>query len=556
MTGKGLTSGMAGAAPSLLDYLHVLSRRKWTFLAVFLLVPVIAVAFSLKQTPVYEATADVLLRPPSSGLSVGGIQQGNVDPARFAQTQALLARIPDIAQMALADVSDSGLTIEQFRADSGVTQSPGSDLLTFSFKSSDQKKAVALATAYARAFTRYKKNSDLKPYQDRLDEVEAQLNQLVARGDTKSTEYKSLVESEQELKTYVAFPADSAEVVRVPDQAFQIEPRTKRNGGIAVVLGLILGLGAAFVAEALDTRIRSTSTVRDVLGIPVLGQLASPPKHLAKQGKLVMLAAPTSAEAEAFRTLRANLAFANAHHRARVLMVTSGVDEEGKSTTAANLAVALARGGRSVVLIDADLRSPRLHQLFDLPEKPGLTDLELGDAKLEDALREIDILDTNERGGRGGKLQLISAGDALHDPDELGAEAAVARVVRDVEARADFVLVDAAPLLRVGDAVALSAHVDGLLVVVRMQSLRSATLDELERTLASTPTPKLGVIVTGAPPTSGVPYRRYGGPPDSQVHQMPPRPNGDEAKGGGEVKNRDAPKDESSSVRQRLRSWT
>ena len=549
-TGRVFTSGTDGGAPSLLDYLNVLSRRKWTFLATFLLVPLVAVVISLRQTPVYEATADVLLKPPTAS-DIGGVQTGTVDPARFAETQALLARVPDVAQAALGKVPEADLTVEQFLKKSGVAPTLGSDYLTFSFKSSDSDLATALATAYAEAFTAYSLQNQLQPYRDHLADVRRQLNGLEAVGETHTTAYKDLAEDERQLSAQVDFPQDSAQVVRQADKAFQIAPRTKRNGGIAVILGLMLGLGAAFLVEALDTRIRSTSAVREALGIPVLGQLAAPPKDIAKQGKLVMLAAPTSPEAEAFRTLRANLAFANAHHNARVLMVTSGVDEEGKSTTAANLALALARGGRSVVLIDADLRSPRLHDLFDLPEKPGLTDLELGDAKLEDALREIDILDTNERGGRGGKLELISAGDALHDPDELGAEAAVARVIRDVEAHADFVLVDAAPLLRVGDAVALSAHVDALLVVVRMQTLRTATLDELERTLASTPTPKLGVIVTGAPPTSGVPYRRYGGPPDPQVHQMPPRSkNGDEAKTGDEANG------ESSSVRQRLRSWT
>jgi polysaccharide biosynthesis transport protein len=499
-----------GTSPSLLDYLHVLSRRKWTFLVTFLLVPIAAVALSLKQTPVYEATADVLLKPPIAS-DIGGVQTGTVDPARFAETQALLARVPDVAEAALRKVPGADLTVEEFLKNSGVVQTPGGDYLTFTFKSSNPGLATALATAYAKAFTQYSLDNNLQRYRDHLQDVGRQIDELTAAGDTHSRAYKDLAEDQRVLTAQVDYPDATAQVVRDADKSFKIAPRTKRNGAIAVVLGMILGLGAAFLAEALDTRVRTVDAVRNALGIPVLGQLRAPSKSVAKQGKLVMLAAPASVEAESFRTLRANLAFANAHHKARVLMITSALDEEGKSTTAANLALVLARGGRSVVLIDADLRSPRLHELFDLDEKPGLTDLELGDAELDDALREIQMLDANERGGRdAGTLEVLPAGAALHDPDELGAEAAVARIVREVRSRADFVLVDAAPLLRVGDAVALSAYVDALLVVVRLQSLRSATLDELERTLASTPTAKLGVIVTGAPPAEGADYSHYG----------------------------------------------
>jgi capsular exopolysaccharide synthesis family protein len=542
-TGRSLTSGTGGEAPSLLDYLHVLSRRKWTFLATFLVVPIVAVLLSLQQTPVYEATADVLLRPPIAS-DIGGVQTGTVDPARFAETQALLARVPDVAEAALKRVPNADLTVEEFLKQSGVVQTPGGDYLTFTFKSSDPRRAAALATAYAKAFTDYSLDNYLQPYRSHLQDVRGELADLTAAGDTHSLTYKNLAEDERALSAQVSFPQGSAQVVRQADKSFKIAPRTKRNGGIAVVLGLILGLGAAFLAEALDTRVHSTNTVREALGIPILGQLPAPPKTLANQGKLVMLAAPTSAEAEAFRTLRANLAFANAHHKARVLMVTSAIEDEGKSTMAANLAVALARGGRSVVLIDADLRRPQLHALFDLPARPGLIDLELGEAELDDALREIDILEASERGGRVGKLEVLPAGDALHDPDELGSETAVARVLREVRSRADYVLVDAGPLLRVGDAVALSAHVDGLLVVVRMQTLRSATLEELGRTLASNPSPKLGVVLTGVPPASGAPYRPYGPPQDSPVVQMPEPKNGAEAEDG------------STSVRDRVRRWS
>ena len=547
-TPRGHTSGNGGESPSLLEYLHVLSRRKVVFIATCLLVPIVAVSLSLRQQPIYESSADVLLTPPSAGV-IGGVPQGSVDPSRFAETQMLLARVPNVLEQALKDVDGTDLTVEDFRKNSSVTQAVGSDLLTFAVKSANPRLAMTLATAYARAFSEYKAEQDIKPYQERLDEVRRTMSELEAAGDTTSLQYKTLVGNEIELESTIAAPDPSATLVRDADKTEKVAPRTVRNGGIALVLGIMLAFGAAFLAEALDTRVRSADTVRDVLGIPVLGHLPPPPKNLAKEGKLVMLAAATSPEAEAFRTLRANLAFANAHHNARIIMITSAVDEEGKSTTAANLALALARGGRRVVLIDADLRSPRLHELFDLDAKPGLTDLELGDAELDDALKEIHILDPNERRGPLGKLEILPAGDALHDPDELGAEAAIARILRDVQSRADFILVDAAPLLRVGDAVALSAHVDALLVVVRLQSLRSTILEELERTLAATPTPKLGIVVTGAPTRNGLPYRRYGTAQESPLLQLSGHPeNG--AEGAAEGKNG------SSSVRERVRRWT
>ena len=343
---RGHTSGNGGGSPTLLEYLHVLSRRKAVFIATCLLVPIIAVLLSLRQQPIYESSADVLLTPPSAGV-IGGVPQGSVDPSRFAQTQMLLARVPNVLERALKDVGGTDLTVEDFRKNSSVTQAVGSDLLTFAVKSADPGLAVTLATAYARAFSDYKAEQDINRYRERLDEVRNTMSELEAAGDTTSIQYKTLVGNEVELESTIAAPDPTATLVRDADKTEKVAPRTVRNGGIALVLGIMLAFGAAFLAEALDTRVRSANTVRDALGIPVLGKLPPPPKNLGKEGKLVMLTAPTSPEAEAFRTLRANLAFANAQHNARVLMVTSGVDEEGKSTTAANLALALARGAVS-----------------------------------------------------------------------------------------------------------------------------------------------------------------------------------------------------------------
>ena len=229
-----------------------------------------------------------------------------------------------------------------------------------------------------------------------------------------------------------------------------------------------------------------------------------------------MLAAPRSAEAESFRVLRATLDFANAEHGSRTIMITSAVDSEGKSTTVANLAVALARAGRRVVLIDADVGRPHLHRLFSLDERPGLTDLELGDTKLEEALQPISLTeeasDAEHSGVRMdpiGSLEVLPGGSALQDPDELGFDNAVGRIIQRLRDRADIVLVDAPPLL-MGHAIALSAHVDAVVVVVRLKALRASALQDMSRILEASPATKLGFILTGVDKSEGYgQHQRY-----------------------------------------------
>ncbi|MGB7695407.1 MAG: hypothetical protein WBM12_21315, partial [Pseudolabrys sp.] len=197
-TPRGHTSGNGGESPSLLEYLHVLSRRKTVFIATCLLVPIVAVLLSLRQQPVYESSADVLLTPPTAGV-IGGVPQGAVDPSRFAETQMLLARVPDVLERALNEVDGTDLTVEDFRKNSSVTQALGSDLLTFAAKNVNPSLAMTFATAYARAFSQYKAEQDVTRYRERLNEVRTKISELEAAGDTKSLQYKTLVVNEAEL---------------------------------------------------------------------------------------------------------------------------------------------------------------------------------------------------------------------------------------------------------------------------------------------------------------------------------------------------------------------
>jgi Mrp family chromosome partitioning ATPase len=267
-----------------------------------------------------------------------------------------------------------------------------------------------------------------------------------------------------------------------------------------------------------------------------------------------MLADPTGREAGQFRALRWSLDLANADHGARTILVTSAVDGEGKSTTVANLAVALARAGRRVVLIDADLHRPSLHRLFDLERQPGLTDVELGETWLTGALRSIPVTedsaeehDLSRRMERSGSLEVLPAGSALDDPDGLGFDRAMGRIIQRVRGRGDVVLVDASPLLR-SNAIALSTHVDAVIVVVRLKGLRASALEEMGWMLETTPVPKLGFIATGAEKSEGYGYG-YGQQPKVVPSKLRPaassRPNltvsPSQADGDGE-----APADEAS----------
>jgi polysaccharide biosynthesis transport protein len=465
-----VTSTDGTIVPSLLDYLRVLGRWKLVFLLILLLVPATAVAVSLNQAPTYRASAEVYL---TTQTPEGSVTPPYVDPQRTAQTLADLARkSPEIVDQVLDEVPSAGLDRKEFLESSTVSTTLGSDLLAFSVENSDPNLARRLATAYAQAFTEW----------------------------------------QQDLESDTI----SAEVVTPALEAPKVGPRTVRNGLIAFCLGLVLALIVVFLVDALDTRVRSVGSIREALDLPLLGRLAAPPSRLRKGNGLVMLADPTSREAEQFRALRASLDLANAEYGARTIMITSALDAEGKSTTVANLAVALARAGRRVVLIDADLSNPHLHRLFKLDQRPGLTDVELAETWLVEALRPIGLTDdssgaddSSRRIERAGSLEVLPGGSALQDPDELRFERAVGRIIQRVRGRADVVLVDAPPLLS-SNAIALSPHVDAVVVVVRLKALRTSALQDLSWILEASPATKLGFIVTGVNKSDGYgQYQRY-----------------------------------------------
>jgi Mrp family chromosome partitioning ATPase len=267
-----------------------------------------------------------------------------------------------------------------------------------------------------------------------------------------------------------------------------------------------------------------------------------------------MLHDPATLDAEAFRRLRTNVEFANLDVDAKVIMVTSATGGEGKSRTISNLAIAFARSGRRVALVDLDLRRPTIGRYFGFGLRPGITDVAINRIELDQGLVNVPLWPedgvhaapgsprslASTRGRQGGsargelttrpeeltgELVVLPAGFPPANPGEFVGTEAVAEILETLKERSDFVLVDSPPLLPVSDGATLSTRVDAVLVVARLGVVNRSTLRELARQLDATRAHHLGAIVTGAEAPE-----QYGGayaPPPAgtgTARQVRPRP--------------------------------
>jgi tyrosine-protein kinase len=507
---------------SLRDYLQVLRRRGWLVLAAVVLVPTLAVLLSLRGQSLYQSKAQVLLSHQNLASSLTmNVQDPSafVQADRLAQTQANVARVPEIARSMLERLGIHELTPKRFLADSSVSAGQNSDILTFKVTNHDPLLARRMVEGYAREYTRYRRRLDTAALAAALAGVTRRLGQLERSHQAGTALYGSLVDRQEQLATMEALQTSNAFVVEHASVPVKVAPTPTRNGILGLLLGIVLGVGLAFLWDALDTRIRNTEEIAERLGVPLLARLPEPPRRVSSKDWLSTLAEPRSASAEAFRMLRTNLEFVLLDRNIKTIMVTSSVEREGKSTTVANLAVALAHARKRVAVVDLDLRRPYIHRFFDL-EGPGLTDVALGRVHLNEALAPVAVktfdaprnaIANGHANGNGhaelhGRLDVLPSGVIPPDPGEFVGRRSVAEIVRQLAAEADIVLVDAPPVLHVGDAIALSAIVDAVLVVTRMKVVRRNMLVELALALSRTPVPTLGFVVTGAQEEPGYGY--------------------------------------------------
>jgi len=517
-----MTDAFASRPTTLADYLAIVRRRKWIIVLPLLLAPAMAVILSSRQQSLYQASAQIYVKRADIAAAVAGVTDPTlqVDPVRFLKTQASVARDPKLAERVVAAAGVPGVSAGALLGSSSVSPDPNADLLNIAVTNEKPEVAVRLANAYADQFTKYQTDLDTARINLALERVRARIKSLRAHGvSIDSAAYGTLLDSQTRLETVGIQLANNTQVLRPADGAGKISPRPRRNGILGFLLGGILGIGLAFIAEALDKRVRSEREIADTVTLPLLARVPRPARRLRKANSLVMLAEPRSIAAEPVRALRTNIEFANLERNARTIMITSAVQREGKSTTIANLAVALVRAGRRVALVDLDLRRPFLHRFFGVKSVPGVTDVVLGRFKLSDAMRPVPVsapggqrsstapapvqfplasASSNGHGQLDGVLNVLPAGTIPPDPGELVGTEGLGDLLDSLRDQFDFVLIDAPPLLVVGDAMALSARVDAMFVVTRLKVVHRGMLHELARLLEACPAEKFGYVVAGA----------------------------------------------------------
>jgi non-specific protein-tyrosine kinase len=240
---------------------------------------------------------------------------------------------------------------------------------------------------------------------------------------------------------------------------FPVSPRTLLNTLLAAILGLVIAVGIIAVVEYLRDAVKDPDDVQAVTGLSTLGIIARM-KGNGDRSEIYQLAAllyPRSGVTEAYRTLRTNVEFASVDTPIHTLLVTSAMPGEGKSVTAANLAVVFAQAGRRVLLVDADLRQPGVHRVFNLPNAHGLTTL----------LRRDDVsIDAVLQNTEQDSLRVLTTGPLPPNPAELLGSQRMRAVIDRLNAEADLVIFDSPPLQAVTDAAVLSSFLDGTLLVV------------------------------------------------------------------------------------------
>jgi capsular exopolysaccharide synthesis family protein len=519
------------APPTFRDYLRILLRRWWVVVLGIVGFTGLLVAYSYKGPTIYTSTSEVRFETgvdtsAGSTSAASHTSTGSQNTSLLTQVEVLkAARFQDLVkkQNHLGPNAIKQLNVGQ------VT---GTNAINITVGMSNKNNAAFIANQYAQSFVATVQLEQAHLVAARSATTQRQVNTLTSRVNSLQDQigaearridaadvilaaqgkqalrssallvslqsqldqivptYNALLQANFTLQAQNAAAAPAVEQISdATASSTPIQPAPVKYGIVGFVLGLIMGIAGAFVFELLTDKVRTRQDVERFSGLPVLATVpARGPKDMPT--KPVTLAAPTSARAEAYRAARAGVQFLSVQAPMRRILVTGLREKDRSDSAAANLAVTLAAAGARVVLVDADLRDGQLHERFGLTRGNGLTSVLLGDTPLADALRPVEV--------PGGALRVLATGPLPPNPADLLASDPLAQVFAKLADGADFVVVSAPPLLPYNDALTLSQHADGVIVVATARRTRRRQLADGVSKLGRVDAHAVGVLLDRA----------------------------------------------------------
>ncbi len=502
---------------ALLSYVKVIWQRKWIIVVTMLIAAAVAAAITSQLNPVYRATIKLRLLTTTQG-EVGSLVEYNIWYAdrllntyvQIVQSRPILDELmeqvqldlpPEIEVQALTNTElievsvlhdDPRTATDAANALANILIEHSRSLYTGSGRSAteilgeqlaqNEKEVIKARAQYEEVF------NEIPPNPERIADARRviTLNEDV---------YFSLLRQYEQARAVEAIRANTVSIVEpavFPDEPFK--PNMKLNLALGIMVGLVGGLGLAFLFNNLDSTLYDLEQIKQVSRLPVLGEI---PK-LARKRPIALLAS-IFPESEAFRRLRTNLFALERELPIQTILITSADPSEGKSTMVAGLAFTMAQAKRKVLIVDADLRLPTQHRIYDLSNEVGLSSVLTGDARWDDAVQSTSI----------PGIHVLTSGPLSANPFELLSTPGLPIILQQLQQQFDVVLLDTPAFLTVSDATVLAPVVDGVILLVSCGQARRETVRSVCDQLQNHTARVLGIIVNRAQKKPSRQYQKY-----------------------------------------------
>jgi len=461
------------------EFFRILWRRKWVLLICLTVIPLAVYVYSDRLTKSYQTSAILQVQPTAvdESLPIRGDFTSSSSIANTAKIAALIETngVADEAARILKEPPGSlrGSVVAKDDEDTGF--------ITTTATAASGQRAARIANAFAEAVQKTRREQGIARVNAAIANTENELARLPSR---EPVQREQLSENLQNLRSLRAAQDENAQVIQaagVPSSP--VSPKPKRNAVLALVVSLLIGAAAVLLAERLDRRLHEARDLERLTGTPLLAQVPA----TAFPG-----AAPDPQLPIVFQTLRDSLTYFNVDQRLTSLLVISPTKGDGKTSVATNLAVAFARAGKQVVLVDADLRSPQVAPRMGAETAPGLSEVLSANCEITDALQEIEPF--------GSYLRVLPGGSIPPNPSEMLGSARMSSVLADLTELSDLTLIDTPPVLVVSDAFPLFDQVAGIVGVARLEQTQREGTERAIEVARNAGGRVLGMVATGGRP--------------------------------------------------------